>query len=78
MCGFFGLQSYQLDTNEKIRISKKAIDLLNHRGPDFNDIALDDDNNLVFSHNRLSILDLSPTGSQPMKSFLGNFVTVWP
>ncbi len=77
MCGFFGLQSYQLDTNEKIRISKKAIDLLNHRGPDFNDIALDDDNNLVFSHNRLSILDLSPTGSQPMKSFLGNFVIIY-
>ena len=60
MCGFFGLQSYELDTSEKITLSRKAIDLLHSRGPDSNDLALDDNNNLIFCHNRLSILDLSP------------------
>ena len=72
MCGFFGLQSFSLDKSEKISISRKAINLLNSRGPDANGYVLDDENNLVFSHNRLSILDLTETGSQPMVSNSGN------
>ena len=74
MCGFFGLQSFKLDTNEKIKLSRRALTLLNSRGPDSNDIALEASNNLIFTHNRLSILDLSPTGNQPMRSLSGNFL----
>ena len=74
MCGFFGLQSFELDKNEKIIVSKKAINLLNTRGPDSNGINLDDNDNLIFSHNRLSILDLSPTGNQPMLSAEGSIL----
>ena len=48
MCGFFGLQSYSLDKHKKISASKKAIDLLNSRGPDSNGIVLDDNDNLIF------------------------------
>ena len=77
MCGFFGLQSYELDTNEKITASKNAIKLLNSRGPDSNGTALGDNNNIVFCHNRLSILDLSPTGHQPMKSLSGNLLITY-
>ena len=77
MCGFFGLQSYELDTNEKVSVSKNAIKMLNSRGPDFNDTALDDNNNLVFCHNRLSVLDLSATGNQPMKSASGNLLMIY-
>ena len=77
MCGFFGLQSYELDTSEKIAASRNAIKILNSRGPDSNGTVLDDDNNLVFCHNRLSILDLSPTGNQPMKSYSGNLLIVF-
>ena len=77
MCGFFGLQSYELDTNEKIIASRNAIKMLNSRGPDSNGTALDDNNNLVFCHNRLSILDLSPLGNQPMKSSSGNLLIVF-
>ena len=77
MCGFFGLQSYELDTNEKIATSKNAIKLLNSRGPDSNGVALDDNNNLVLCHNRLSILDLSSTGHQPMKSLSGNLLITY-
>ena len=64
MCGFFGLQSFSLDKSEKISVSRRAIKLLNSRGPDANGYVLDDNDNLVFSHNRLSILDLTETGSQ--------------
>ncbi len=74
MCGFFGLQSFKLDTNEKITISRKALNLLHSRGPDTNDVVFEDSNNLIFTHNRLSILDLSPNGNQPMKSLSGNFL----
>ena len=74
MCGFFGLQSFKLDTNEKIKLSRKALILLNSRGPDSNDIALESSKNLIFTHNRLSILDLSPNGNQPMRSLSGNLL----
>lgn len=77
MCGFFGLQSNSLDKNEKLIISKNAIKLLNSRGPDSNGLALVDDDNLVFCHNRLSILDLSSTGIQPMKSLSGNLLITY-
>ena len=77
MCGFFGFHSFVADRNEKINISKKAIDLLDKRGPDSNGIELDDNDNLILSHNRLSILDLSKTGHQPMASASGNLSTVF-
>ncbi len=77
MCGFFGFQSFVVDRNEKINISRKAIELLDSRGPDSNGIELDDNDNLVLSHNRLSILDLSKTGHQPMTSASGNLSTVF-
>lgn len=72
MCGFFGLHSFLVDRSEKLIIAKKAVQLQNSRGPDSNGIVLDDRDNLVLSHNRLSILDLSETGSQPMSSISGN------
>ena len=77
MCGFFGLHSFSLDKSEKISLSRKAIDLLNSRGPDSNGSALDDNDNLVLSHNRLAILDLSEMGSQPMASSSGNLLMVF-
>ena len=77
MCGFFGLQSYELDSSKKISVSRNAINILNARGPDSNDIVLEDNNNLVFSHNRLSILDLTVTGHQPMKSASGNLLITY-
>ena len=45
---------------------KKALDLLTHRGPDGYDIWNDDDQNVTLGHRRLSILDLSDAGNEPM------------
>ena len=77
MCGIFGLHSFFLDKNEKITASKNAIKLLNPRGPDFNDLWMCNDENVIFSHNRLSILDLSEKGNQPMFSKSKNLVIVF-
>lgn len=67
MCGIFGFWG-----SEKIKINKEKLllanKLLNHRGPDDSGIYINDELNLGLSHNRLSILDLSDAGHQPMLS----------
>lgn len=48
-----------------------------HRGPDADGFALFDDQRLALGHRRLSIVDLSPTGAQPMSSASGRFTMVF-
>jgi asparagine synthase (glutamine-hydrolysing) len=43
-----------------------------HRGPDADGIYLDPTGNAGLGHNRLSIIDLSPAGRQPMSSYDGH------
>lgn len=50
---------------------------LAHRGPDDSGIWLDEVSGLALGHRRLSILDLSPTGHQPMASHCGRYVIVF-
>ncbi|KAB2850718.1 MAG: asparagine synthase (glutamine-hydrolyzing) [Hyphomicrobiaceae bacterium] len=47
---------------------------LTHRGPDEGNIWCDADAGLAFAHRRLSIVDLSPAGRQPMVSASGRSV----
>jgi len=49
-------------------------DALAHRGPDASGTYLSPDGRLGLSHRRLSILDLSPAGAQPMFSADGSLV----
>jgi asparagine synthase (glutamine-hydrolysing) len=49
-------------------------DMLVHRGPDAGDVWLDPEAGLALGHRRLSIIDLSPAGAQPMVSSCGRFV----
>jgi len=45
-----------------------------HRGPDDSDVWLDAHAGIGLSHRRLSVLDLSPAGHQPMVSDSGRYV----
>lgn len=45
---------------------KRFTDSLQHRGPDGNGFYIDADNTIGLGHRRLAILDLSPSGRQPM------------
>jgi len=50
---------------------------LNHRGPDDAGTWINEENGVAFGHQRLSIIDLSSAGHQPMVSQCGRFTTVF-
>jgi len=50
---------------------------ISHRGPDDEGVWTDPETGIALGHRRLSILDLSPEGHQPMASAGGNFVMVF-
>jgi len=52
-------------------------DTLAHRGPDDSGIWVDGAAGVALAHRRLSILDLSPAGHQPMTSACSRYVTVF-
>ena len=66
MCGFAGLISQNKDV--QYCDLQKMQKTLNYRGPDSFGIWINDESNVGFFHNRLSILDISNAGSQPMFS----------
>jgi asparagine synthase (glutamine-hydrolysing) len=67
MCGIAGFISPQIDTSEREQIAQKICRTLSHRGPDSFGIS-HLSSGVTFIHTRLSILDLSPAGHQPMVS----------
>ena len=61
MCGILGTLP-ALDENDFLSI----LDTLRHRGPDGYGVWTDDNHEVTLGHRRLSILDLSKNGKQPM------------
>lgn len=76
MCGVAGaLGPASADALQApVRAMAKAIA---HRGPDDEGFWFAPDGQLGLAHRRLSIIDLSPLGHQPMQSASGNLVTVF-
>ena len=71
MCGIAGiLGAGRVDR----AVLEKMTSALAHRGPDDFGLWVDDDSRVGLGHRRLSIVDLSPAGHQPMLSADGRFV----
>jgi asparagine synthase (glutamine-hydrolysing) len=71
MCGIAGIFGDSArDTPLLARISR----ILEHRGPDDEGIWTDPEAGIALVHRRLSIVDLSPAGHEPMHSADGRFV----
>lgn len=79
MCGIAGFVFF--DDNKGIDTDglQRFADCLKYRGPDEEgyEIGRAASYTLAFAHKRLSIIDLSPTGRQPMKSPSGNSIIVF-
>src|SRR5216683_5458146 len=78
MCGFAGIIDLDRRTSEQaIRaIVARMVNTLRHRGPDDAGIWVDAAAGVALGHRRLSVLDLSPAGHQPMVSATGRYVVV--
>ncbi len=73
MCGIAGFLNRPLRWKEDIiRMNRRMA----HRGPDAQGYWSDEEHTAVLGHVRLSILDLSDAGSQPMISQNGQYVMV--
>lgn len=66
MCGIVGFCSCNKRTDKTVLTSMR--DALTHRGPDDAGIYFDEENNVGLGHRRLSVLDLSSLGHQPMSN----------
>jgi asparagine synthase (glutamine-hydrolysing) len=79
MCGisgFFGPPRSR--SNDELRdITKRMTDAMVHRGPDDAGVWTDAETGVALGHRRLSILDLSPLGHQPMQSAEGRYMIVF-
>ncbi len=79
MCGIVGVLDLAKSRShdEMIRIARAMGDSIRHRGPDEGSEWVDADAGLAFAHRRLSIIDLSATGRQPMHSASGRYVLAY-
>lgn len=75
MCGFIGAFSYREGGSANIRGIKEAGQLLAHRGPDAHGFYRKGP--VAFAHWRLSVLDLSPSGNQPMITGDGRYCLLY-
>ena len=77
MCGLAGFAGFKTLAHEPAAIARAMADAIRHRGPDDSGAWIDANAEIALSHRRLSIVDLSPSGHQPMPSASGRFVIVF-
>ena len=73
MCGIIGI--LKTNSNIEFELLNRAADLLNNRGPNAKGTWID--RNIGFGHRRLSIIDLSQDGNQPMVSLCGRYIITY-
>ncbi|MBF0344360.1 MAG: asparagine synthase (glutamine-hydrolyzing) [Nitrospirae bacterium] len=76
MCGISGFIdfSHQIKAVDYAGIIMRMSDAVIHRGPDDSGVWIDIEAGIAIGHRRLSIIDLSDAGRQPMKSQSGRHI----
>ena len=75
MCGIAGFLQRTAEVDEPLeQLAQTMADTLTHRGPDDSGAWADSAAGIALGHRRLSIMDLSAAGHQPMLSANGRFV----
>ncbi|UCD12536.1 MAG: asparagine synthase (glutamine-hydrolyzing), partial [Nitrospinaceae bacterium] len=77
MCGLAGIWSRNGSQALSENILAAMAQAIEHRGPDDHGVWLDEQTGVGLAHRRLSILDLSPHGHQPMLSPSGRYVIAY-
>lgn len=77
MCGIVGVLHFRRDGGPSADVVERMRDTMVHRGPDGSGIWQSPDRKIVLGHRRLSIIDLSPTASQPMSNEDGSIWTTF-
>ena len=71
MCGIVGIVGPSAGDE---RLLRRLGELISHRGPDDHGVWCDPEAGVGFTHRRLSIVDISAAGHQPMASRSGRYV----
>lgn len=78
MCGFVGFMARGPRPVADLAPTVRAMaDAIAHRGPDDEGVWTDAATGVALAHRRLSIVDLSPAGHQPMTSHSGRLVIIF-
>lgn len=78
MCGITGfLNNGSLSKEDARGVLQRMTDSIRHRGPDADGLWQSDDGQVNLGHRRLSILDLSTAGAQPMVSQDGRLILIF-
>jgi asparagine synthase (glutamine-hydrolysing) len=77
MCGIAGFIFPGVAADEARASALSMARALAHRGPDGEGVWVDAEVGVALAHRRLAIVDLSPSGAQPMASSNGRFVLVF-
>jgi asparagine synthase (glutamine-hydrolysing) len=78
MCGFAGFLTSNGANKELLARTATAMnDAIRHRGPDDHGVWADAQMGIVLGHRRLSIIDLSAAGHQPMLSASGRYILAY-
>src|SRR5689334_1527765 len=68
MCGIAGAWEFGKRPDDEFKRRLRRMTLrLHHRGPDAQDAWVGDEEAVGLGHARLAIIDLTPTGAQPMR-----------
>jgi asparagine synthase (glutamine-hydrolysing) len=79
MCGITGFWVFTESgtRNDLLSVITRMTDILRHRGPDDDGVWVDENAGISLGFRRLAILDLSPTGHQPMLSANERYVMIF-